>query len=471
MSEIDMDQVSWWGHIEPPAERFGAAGDVPPVETEATWPEWDRFVSTRIDDSLLDEHGPGDGLADLPVAVPTDEVTVGAAELPVEEPAEARLEEPMEEPAEARLEQPMEEPVEPRLEEPVEPPLEEPIEKPPVDGPAEPPVEAPVEAPAEPPVDAPADPPMEGPAEPPVEAPAEPPVDPPADPPADSPVEAPVDAPAEPPVEGPAVPPVDAPADPPVEAPVDGPVEPPVEPPVEAPADPPVDPAQDGSRLDSGPDGKSHWFLQAADGYCLPASVAQIVSEYSGRHYADESEFVATANQLGLFVTDDAGNPAMQLDSAVTLLEKAGVPARVEIGSLDALTAAIAEGRGVIAAVDSGEYWFGETAEDGNADHAVVVTGVDVAQGTVTLSDPGIPNGDGARVPIALFEDAWRDSGYAMVACDQPASDAPQGLGARDLANGEASTDDRVRSAAITAATHREPGWLWLPFVLRPRDG
>jgi hypothetical protein len=52
------------------------------------------------------------------------------------------------------------------------------------------------------------------------------------------------------------------------------------------------------------------------------------------------------------------------------------------------------------------------------ADHALVLTGIDVANGTAVLSDPGSPTGNLETVPLETLLDAWADSGNAMVVTD-----------------------------------------------------
>jgi Peptidase_C39 like family len=54
---------------------------------------------------------------------------------------------------------------------------------------------------------------------------------------------------------------------------------------------------------------------------------------------------------------------------------------------------------------------------DGNPqpDHAVVVTGVDTANGVVHLNDSGTPDGRDEQIPVALFVKAWATGDNFMV--------------------------------------------------------
>ncbi|OBI20152.1 MULTISPECIES: hypothetical protein [unclassified Mycobacterium] len=84
------------------------------------------------------------------------------------------------------------------------------------------------------------------------------------------------------------------------------------------------------------------------------------------------------------------------------------------------LKQALGGGHKVIASVNGEIIWHEPVdARDksGNpvSDHAVVVTGVDVARGIVHLNDSGIAEGRDEQVPIELFVKAWDTSDELMV--------------------------------------------------------
>jgi len=115
------------------------------------------------------------------------------------------------------------------------------------------------------------------------------------------------------------------------------------------------------------------------------------------------------------------------------LLEHYGVQTHTHVGGgVEDLIAELARGHKVIAAVDSGELsgsdWvFEDWLRPNGADHALVVTGVDVsdpANPRVFVNDPGHPDGAGRAYPLDQFLDAWNDSGRYFVATD----DAPPDL-------------------------------------------
>lgn len=179
---------------------------------------------------------------------------------------------------------------------------------------------------------------------------------------------------------------------------------------------------QDGHLIGDPTGDAQYWFEQAANGFCLPASIAQVVSEYTGISFPDEQAFVDIANELGAFVVGPDGVPGLTLDGGVAILHEVGIPAVSGFGDLASLEAHLDAGYSIIVAVDSGELWTGEAQEDLVADHALVVTGIDLERGTVLLSDPGTPGGNLAEYPLGLFENAWADSDHSWILVEQPAS-------------------------------------------------
>ncbi len=226
---------------------------------------------------------------------------------------------------------------------------------------------------------------------------------------------------------------------------------------LETPADVP---AVDGGLVGDPFGDAEHWFQQALNGFCAPASVAQIVSEYSGTHFADESAFVRLASEQGLFSVGMDGVPGMTPENTLALLESSGVPAGLQVGTTADLVQYLEEGRGVLLFIDSGEVWTGEAVEDDRYDHAVILTGIDTERGLAILSDPGSPNGNLEEVPLEVFTDAWADSRNTMIVCDQPPEGEPGAGVVTATGAGPASQIERA-----TAAVVRAP-WALLPVTL-----
>mgnify|MGYP002714263337 CR=1 FL=1 len=166
------------------------------------------------------------------------------------------------------------------------------------------------------------------------------------------------------------------------------------------------------------------WFYQEVDGYCGPSSVAIILNEFAGAGITNPEYMVAQALELGLM---DDPNQGMYTRNIAELLSANGIGAEVQYSSIDDLAAKLEMGYGVIACVDGGEVWLDNDtdiySEDNLSDHALVVTQVDFNAGTVTLADPGSPDGNGLTVSIEQFEDAWADSNFEMVATTEIDSD------------------------------------------------
>ncbi|WP_075724501.1 C39 family peptidase [Corynebacterium aquilae] len=162
------------------------------------------------------------------------------------------------------------------------------------------------------------------------------------------------------------------------------------------------------------------WFYQEVNGYCGPTSVAIIANEFLGEQINNPDYVVSIAYELGLVEDISEG---MYPDDICQLLNAMGVPATLTHSSMEDLAAKLEMGYGVLASVDSGEIWGDDEAdfyrEDNVSDHALVVTEINVYEGTVTLADPGTPDGNGLQVSIEKFADAWEDSGFRMIVTQQ----------------------------------------------------
>ncbi|MCL2468319.1 MAG: C39 family peptidase [Micrococcales bacterium] len=163
------------------------------------------------------------------------------------------------------------------------------------------------------------------------------------------------------------------------------------------------------------------WFWQSFDGSCAPASVAMVYAHYTGTDLTD-LEFIELANQMQCWANGSGeGHPGMYPEGAVALLNEVGIPAEVTYGSMEALDEALAQGHGVMVAVDSDEIWYGEG--DDISDHMVAVAAIDHEAGIVYLSDTGTPSGNMEAVPIEVFVDAWEDSNFTMIECSVSAEE------------------------------------------------
>jgi hypothetical protein len=166
-----------------------------------------------------------------------------------------------------------------------------------------------------------------------------------------------------------------------------------------------------------------YWRHQSLDDCALMAA-ADVIGELTGRQ-PSEQEIVAVAQRLGSRAhagpiystghgTDPGDIPALlaqfgiygvatsQDDAAATGLDS----------GMEALEHYLAGGHKVIAGVNAELIWGLPVQTKDNrgnpmSDHAVVVTGVDLAAGKVHLNDSANPNGADETVSIELFRTAW----------------------------------------------------------------
>jgi hypothetical protein len=175
------------------------------------------------------------------------------------------------------------------------------------------------------------------------------------------------------------------------------------------------------------------WRYQQSDDDCVEMAVADVVGELTGKQ-PSEHQIVKLAQSTpsrvhaGPIYTKPKKHKSGEgtsFDDEPTLLAHYGIRAvstdkesaattGVATGMV-ALEQDLAKGRKVIAAVNAEVIW-GEPVEDRSSDgepeanHAVVVTGVDTAAGIVHLNDSGSEQGRDEQVPIDVFIRSW-DSG------------------------------------------------------------
>ena len=178
-----------------------------------------------------------------------------------------------------------------------------------------------------------------------------------------------------------------------------------------------------------------------------------IVADFGNPQDVTEEQFLQTAADLGLLDGHGGPNPEATLD----LLESAGVPADLAIGDLDSLDSALADGRPVLVFVDGGELPGDEVREDSRADQAMLVTGIDFDAGVAYLVDPAHPD-TVLTVPLDSLQNAWEDSGFQMIVCDQPVPE--------DTAGGAEAAGATVDAGAYVQTVTPAAGWVVIPAVV-----
>ena len=152
----------------------------------------------------------------------------------------------------------------------------------------------------------------------------------------------------------------------------------------------------------------------------------QIILESVGIEVS-EDELLAESIEKGLYIPGQGGTAMPDVGG---LMEDHGMTVdRFVNASIDDLALELAHGHHIIVGVDSGELWepgkwesfedyLGYLVDAGGADHALIVSGIQVnpltAEREVILTDPG--TGEIAHIyTVEQFLDAWDDSANFMV--------------------------------------------------------
>ncbi|CAN5299849.1 C39 family peptidase [soil metagenome] len=163
-----------------------------------------------------------------------------------------------------------------------------------------------------------------------------------------------------------------------------------------------------------------YWQQQSLADNCGAMSVADVVGEITG-DAPTEAQILAVAEQTDseinpwtkIYVPDTGG---ISVGDLPVLLKHYGIAAETADGGpggLAGLEQNLGSGRKVIAYVNSALLW--NTADQRtDADHFVVVTGVDANQNVVHLNDPGADNAD-EQIAAPIFMQAWHTGEYDSV--------------------------------------------------------
>jgi predicted double-glycine peptidase len=181
-----------------------------------------------------------------------------------------------------------------------------------------------------------------------------------------------------------------------------------------------ADPTSDSGMYGDPTAAAPYWHAQSLEDNCGAMSVADVVGEITG-HEPTEQQILAVAEQ-----TPSEMNPGTKIYTPNTggisvgdlpvLLQHYGIKSETNDTSgpgLGALEQYLATDRKVIVYVNSAIIW--DTSDQRtDADHFLVVTGIDANKNVVHLNDPGADNAD-EHVPAAAFLKAWQTGGYSSV--------------------------------------------------------
>ncbi|OBA69855.1 hypothetical protein A5641_03140 [Mycobacterium sp. 1554424.7] len=175
------------------------------------------------------------------------------------------------------------------------------------------------------------------------------------------------------------------------------------------------------------------WRYQGYEDDCVEMAVADVIGELTGKPPAEQAivklaqSTPSTVHPGPIYTKPKKRKPdsGTSFDDEPALLAHYGVHAvstdeesAAKTGiptGMAALEQDLAKGRKVIVGVNSEVIWR-EPVEDKTPDgqpeanHAVVVTGVDTAAGVVHLNDSGIEEGRDEQVPIDVFARSWASS-------------------------------------------------------------
>ncbi len=153
-----------------------------------------------------------------------------------------------------------------------------------------------------------------------------------------------------------------------------------------------------------------YWRFQHQED-CGLMAVADVVGQIKGREPTQvgielRGVFTKSEAHRGRIYRFDGTSP----EDLVVLLQKYGIQSQLTTGnSMGTVEQDLAGGHKVIAALNAETIWNYPPGQGNRneADHAVVVTGVDTRNDIVHLNDSGTPNGRNEQIPMATFTRAW----------------------------------------------------------------
>lgn len=185
-----------------------------------------------------------------------------------------------------------------------------------------------------------------------------------------------------------------------------------------------------------------YWQPQITNDCCAVVAEMSILNQFGIHLNQQEAMYISASHgwyQPGVGTCPaDIGN----------MMDLYGIPNHtVQHATIQDLAAELKQGHGVIVGVRGDQLWQGDaqanfwnffksafgldTPEFSPADHAVVVTGIDVSDPDnpmVILNDSGTPDGQAKAYPLDRFMDAWENSDFYYTATDQPLPHGMEGV-------------------------------------------
>jgi hypothetical protein len=166
----------------------------------------------------------------------------------------------------------------------------------------------------------------------------------------------------------------------------------------------------------------AYWRYQHQED-CGLMAVADVVGQLTGHEPTQigielRGLFTKSAAHHGTIYEFDGTAP----EDLVVLLEHYGIQSDLTTGNTMAgLEQDLAGGHKVIAGLNAETIWNYPPGKGQrtNADHAVVVTGVDTRTDIVHLNDSGTPTGRDEQIPMATFTQAWATGDNLLIVTRQ----------------------------------------------------
>ena len=148
-------------------------------------------------------------------------------------------------------------------------------------------------------------------------------------------------------------------------------------------------------------------------------AVADVVGQLTGHEPLQvgielRGLFTPSSDHQGSIYEFDGTSP----QDMVALLQNYGVASDLTTGNtMGGLEQDLAAGHKVIAGLNAETIWNYPAGQGqrSQADHAVVVTGVDTANDVVHLNDSGTPDGRDEQVPLDTFTQAWATGNNLLI--------------------------------------------------------
>lgn len=168
-----------------------------------------------------------------------------------------------------------------------------------------------------------------------------------------------------------------------------------------------------------------YWRYQHQED-CGLMAVADVVGQLTGHEPTQigielRGLFTKSATHEGQIYEFDGTSPG----DLVKLLQHYGIESDLTTGNTMAgLEQYLAGGHKVIAGLNAETIWNYPPGEGQrtDADHAVVVTGVDTRTDIVHLNDSGTPTGRDEQIPMATFTQAWATGNNLLIVTRQTSS-------------------------------------------------